>query len=388
MKSVLILDSNQRSSLAVTRSLGMHGISVINADSSSTSLSGCSKYSNSYHNYPDPKSYPKEFISSLIRLTEINDIGMIIPMTELSTTLLLENRSSFSNISIPFPELDKIDLLANKCSLMRLATELNIPTPDTYYATPDDEVDLNSFTYPIILKPGKSWLLDDEKWIHTTVQLAENIDKAKSILNTDRAFKIYPFMIQECIQGEGQAVFALYNHGKAIAFFSHRRLREKPPWGGVSVLSESIEIDPTMLKHAKSLLDKAHWHGIAMVEFKVSENGTPYLMEVNTRFWGSLQLSIDAGIDFPWLLYQTANDKALEAIIDYKIGKRLRWLLGDLDSLYLTLRDKSGNYPSKIKACLQFATPDWFRTKHEVNRWYDLRPFWWEIKQYLADLFK
>jgi len=41
-----------------------------------------------------------------------------------------------------------------------------------------------------------------------------------------------------------------------------------------------------------------------MVEFRVdARDGTAKLMEVNPRFWGSLQLSILSGADFPYLLY-------------------------------------------------------------------------------------
>ena len=39
-----------------------------------------------------------------------------------------------------------------------------------------------------------------------------------------------------------------------------------------------------------------------MMEYKQDRRtGTPLLMEVNGRFWGSLQLAIDAGVDFPYL---------------------------------------------------------------------------------------
>jgi len=68
------------------------------------------------------------------------------------------------------------------------------------------------------------------------------------------------------------------------------------------------------------------WHGVAMVEFKVSADGTPYLMEVNARFWGSLQLAIDAGVDFPWLLYQLATGRDVESDDDYVTGVKSRWL--------------------------------------------------------------
>jgi len=62
---------------------------------------------------------------------------------------------------------------------------------------------------------------------------------------------------------------------------------------------------------AQALLDYVGWHGVAMVEFNVSSRGIPYLIELNGRFWGSLRLAIDAGVDFPWLLYQLTIGKDL-----------------------------------------------------------------------------
>ena len=45
-----------------------------------------------------------------------------------------------------------------------------------------------------------------------------------------------------------------------------------------------------------------------MVEFKTdNQTGEPVLMEVNGRFWGSLQLATDAGVDFPRLLLEFAE---------------------------------------------------------------------------------
>ena len=82
------------------------------------------------------------------------------------------------------------------------------------------------------------------------------------------------------------------------AVFAHRRLREKPPSGGVSVYRESVAPDPSLVARAAALLAGLGWRGVAMVEMKTdARTGTPYLMEVNGRFWGSLQLAVDAGVD-------------------------------------------------------------------------------------------
>lgn len=124
-----------------------------------------------------------------------------------------------------------------------------------------------------------------------------------------------------------------------------------------------------------------------MVEFRVTHDGKPYLMEVNTRFWGSLQLAVDAGVDFPYWLYLICNGEVPPIFSNYQIGCRLRWLLGDLDSLYLTLRDRQHfSVTHKLRRILDFFTPHPFSTRHEINCWDDFGPAWYELKTYLRAL--
>ncbi len=389
MNKVLILDSGQRSALAVTRSLGKHGIPVITADETSDSLASSSRHSKLYFRYPSPRIHSELFIDALSQIIVKQNIDILLPMTELTTTLVLE--ANFPNVIIPFADMQIVDFLANKCSLMLLAEELGIPAPKTWHAeTPEQlPVALADLPYPLVLKPGKSWLRRGNEWSRNAVRFAEDPTSAQEILQSDPAFHSHPFMLQECVSGHGEGLFALYDHGKAVAFFAHHRLREKPPAGGVSVLSESVAINQKILTHARKLLDKVAWHGVAMVEFKVDDNdGIPYLMEVNTRFWGSLQLAVDAGVDFPWLLYQLACGQTPHPLDAYKIGIRSRWLLGDLDNLYLILRDRRYSIKDKLIALRRFITPSPFKTRHEVNRWNDIGPFWHELKQYILNLYR
>ncbi len=388
MKRVLVLDAAQRSALAVTRSLGKRGVPVFTAEETPAALAGCSRFSKRHLVYPSPRLYPDQFVDVLAGLANEHHIDIVLPMTELTTTLLLEQQTTLPGTILPFPDMKTVDSLADKCHLMRLAESLNIPIPRTWYADNPASlpVRLDELPYPVVLKPGKSWLLHHGQWIGASVRFADNPLDAENILSSEPAFSAHPFLIQECVAGHGEGIFALYDRGNPVAFFAHRRMREKPPCGGVSVLSESVALDPVLHSHALSLLNSAGWHGIAMVEFKVAPDGTPNLMEVNTRFWGSLQLAIDAGVDFPYLLYQMACGEHPDPVDDYKIGTRLRWLLGDLDSLYLTLRDRRYTLSRKAGAIRRFITPSPFRTRHEVNRRGDLGPAWYEIKQYVRDI--
>ena len=63
--------------------------------------------------------------------------------------------------------------------------------------------------------------------------------------------------------------------------------------------------DAELARLGERFVSEAAWTGVVMVEFKKSaRDGRYYVIEVNPKFWGSLQLSIAAGVDFPLLLYQ------------------------------------------------------------------------------------
>jgi predicted ATP-grasp superfamily ATP-dependent carboligase len=188
-------------------------------------------------------------------------------------------------------------------------------------------------------------------------------------------------MIQEFIPGHGAGLFCLYNKGKASHFFAHNRLREKPPEGGVSVLSQAAELNPTLKESAVKLLDSVQWHGVAMVEFRIDEQGNAYLMEVNTRFWGSLQLAIDSGVNFPVLLAQQFFNEPTNPKTAFSTKQRLRWLMGDIDSLYIYLK-RPYSISEKVGRVFQFLSPKLKNQKHEINRLDDIKPFFYELKHY------
>ena len=196
--------------------------------------------------------------------------------------------------------MESYDLVSDKYRLMRLAQELGVPIPDTVFVEngrlPNDIKDVGD--YPLVVKPGRSLVSVDDTWTRTTVQQVANRQELEQLYR-DTPYLRMPSLIQRRVEGEGQGIFALCDQGTPLALFAHRRLREKPPSGGVSVLRESIELPKTMTDYAVKLLEKVRWHGVAMVEFKVErDTGIPRLMEINGRFWGSLQLALDAGVEF------------------------------------------------------------------------------------------
>lgn len=383
---ILVLDAAQRSALAVTRSLGrLHQLSIFTAEAATQALAGCSTFSQQFFTSPSAIEAPEAYISWLQDLSNSHDFALIVPVTEVTSQLLLMNMARLPRVRLPFTSYESVMQLADKGNLMVLAQTLGIPVPVTEFLASSADLASMQLRYPFVIKPCLSKIFTPLGWIATSVKIIQSpVDLTKALLS-ESYLHTHPFMIQEYVPGNGAGIFCLYHHGQPTAFFAHRRLREKPPQGGISVLSESAKIEPSLKLYAEKLLAAAKWHGVAMVEFRVAPDGTPYLMEVNTRFWGSLQLAVDSGVDFPALMVSNELNLGIPGPTSYKIGQRLRWLLGDLDSLYLYLK---ANYSvrQKLWRIVEFITPNLSKTKHEVNRLNDIKPALYELKVYMRQI--
>lgn len=119
-----------------------------------------------------------------------------------------------------------------------------------------------------------------------------------------------------------------------------------------------------------------------MVECKRDlDRGGWRAMEINGRFWGSLQLAIDSGVDFPRLLADAALSADLQAPPEWTQGVRLRWEWGDVDHLLIRMRRSATELslppgsPSRIGALLAFLAHRARTDRFEVFRIHDPMPF-------------
>jgi predicted ATP-grasp superfamily ATP-dependent carboligase len=268
---------------------------------------------------------------------------------------------------------------------MSLAEEVGIPVPKSVVVhDPSDlRTAIRRVGLPAVVKARVSRFPNGGQWrdgggtqyAHTAAELEEAYRAAREVSPSP--------LVQEYVPGDGRGIFLLMNRGQPRAAFAHRRLREKPPSGGVSVLSESVALDSQLLQHSERILEALKWHGVAMVEFRHdARDGVSKLLEINGRFWGSLQLAVDAGVDFPYLLYRLAIDGDIEPVFTYDVGVRLRWWLGDADWLLLRLRERGG-IAGQLGAILEFLRPAGVMTRAEVFRRDDPAPAVMELAQYL-----
>jgi predicted ATP-grasp superfamily ATP-dependent carboligase len=217
----------------------------------------------------------------------------------------------------------------DKSRLVEVARELAIPCPETYIINElsDLKVIARKAEFPLVIKVRNSSGSQGVEYASSPEELKpkfSQVIKKHGLTQPD-----YP-IIQEYIKGEGYGVSMLFNNGDPRATCTHRRLREYPVTGGPSTLRESIN-HPAMEKIARDLLGHYQWHGLAMVEFKLRDSDKkPVLIEVNPRMWGSINLSILAGVDFPYLLYTMAMEGDVKPVFSHATGIFSRNSLSDI----------------------------------------------------------
>jgi predicted ATP-grasp superfamily ATP-dependent carboligase len=345
-------------------------------------------------NVPRALERPDDFADAIAALAAEEQAAIVLPIAEASLLAILPIRTQLLPAVVPFPDLPSFSALTDKQKLLEEASKLGIAVPAQVVVSHAGEIDrleISALRYPIVLKPARSVSGNAGARAKLGVSYAADPHELRQkMLSLPRI--AFPLLLQERIVGPGTGIFLLIWDGKVRARFAHRRLCEKPPTGGVSVYCESIVADEVLVERSQKLLERFGWRGVAMVEYKRdAKTGQPHLMEVNGRFWGSLQLAVDAGVDFPRLLAECALGEAVERQTSYRVGVRSRWWWGQVDHLAGRVRSRPTTPPlppgtlSLTRALGNLLFGPLRRSDYEeVLRWSDPRPFWNETVRWIG----
>ena len=380
MAIVLLTDPDQRSTLAACRSLVRAGHEVHVASFRAGSLAGASRGVRSHRLREDAMERPEEFAAAVAGLALRVGAEVLLPMTDASAIAVLRRlggtRPSFR---LPMPGLDAFTLASDKAKLLPLAEQAGLAVPESTLVPSRSSAGRQALDHlaPGVLKPHRSIAVVGTGLRRQSVVPFGTPAEGAALLQSlpDEAF---PLLVQRRVTGSGVGFFALRWNGALVATFAHRRIREVPPSGGVSVCREAIAMPQALAAAGARLLAALEWEGVAMVECKhdpVSDQY--YVIEVNPRFWGSLQLAIDAGVDFPRLLVECAAGGSPPAVTSYRTGVRSRWGWGELDYVYLRTKLRPpGTAPlsALLRAAGEVLPWSWQRDRLEVLRWSDPLP--------------
>jgi len=392
--TVIITDGEQRASLAVVRSLGAGGYRCVVTCSSHGSIAGASRFVARTVRVPNALDQPLEFADAIVALVATERAAVVLPIAEQSLLAVLPVRDRLSPAIVPFADHASFIQLTDKERLLEEASKLGIAIPAQVIVRDVDAVasmDFSTLQYPIVVKPARS--VSERAGVRTAFSVTYASDATELHRKVGALpAAAFPLLLQQRVVGPGTGIFLLLWDGKVKAQFAHQRLSEKPPSGGESVYRESVSIDEGLRDRSRALLDRFGWRGVAMVEYKRdAATGQPYLMEVNGRFWGSLQLAIDSGVDFPRILVACALGEHSQEMPSYRTGVRSRWWWGQIDHLVGRVRRSGAKDPlppntrSARRAVGDLLLGPLRRADYEeVLRWTDPGPFWSETIRWIA----
>jgi len=244
-------------------------------------------------NYADPVKFPEKFAQQVLDMIKYIKPEIIFPVNAAEITALFPYRKQIELLGcvFPFGPFKIYETLRNKNLFYDFCAQHNLDICPAYKKIPFK----NFYIKPVDKTSGKG---------------------VQKIIGN--------YLVQEEFQGVGVGYEAFCHKGKVMAHFMHKRKREYPVKGGSST-SRFSWLHTGIAKDSKKLIKLTNWTGFIMLEYKYNERTNKYkLIECNPRPWGSIQLAIDSGINFPVIAYNYFIKKQISFTQDYSLNTETR----------------------------------------------------------------
>lgn len=298
---LLIVGASNKSTRSIGRSLRKHNVEIYVLHDEDLAVSK-SKYVHTYILKPELKKDIISFKDEVISAIDKFGIQVVLPSTDLAIDVIMHFKDEIGKKAriIGLNRPDSYKYAHDKYELMQLGKEVGLSIPGFVYADDIDKLpSLDHLKYPVVIKPVSSARIVNNRHYSYKVSFPKNkeelIDSLRELLpNT-------PVMIQDHIDGYGIGYNVYCIDGDVKSEYIHKRINENE---GVSSYRKVVPLDTYPLKEkVHALLKWTKWNGVGMIEFRVGTNGIPYLMEMNGRFFGSTEVGVRSGYDFPSFLY-------------------------------------------------------------------------------------
>ncbi len=329
--TALIVCANQRKAYPIIHSLKKMKYLTIGAFHAWRSPV-FSRYLDRRYKIANPYENEKAYITHIRQLMDQYD-PIVVPVGFIDAMLLSNHRKSLGKKGLLLvPNHVAIKKAADKATLAQLCHTTGVKYPSTQKIDKRSwKKTLKELGLPLVVK-GTSDAARPQYIFHAAD--LERIIKSRT----------GSLIAQQFIPGSGAGYFSVSQTGHILAEYAHRRVVETKPSGGPSLVA-CHEHDTTLFDLGRKITSSLNWSGVLMVEFrKHEETGEFYLIEVNPKFWGSLELATAWGLDFPqYLLHSqeytwTPSPEAPEYPIFHEMGTRgcFSWLLPGFSAYFRT----------------------------------------------------
>jgi carbamoylphosphate synthase large subunit len=339
--NVLITYGWCRTAYAVAENLYKAGYNVFVTDSNRLSMTRYSRYVSGFDLSPDPFLFPEDYVRRLSEIIQKRKIHALIPVHEDSIAIRKFQMLLPPGLMIACPGYEDLLIAIDKLKIVSIAKECAVETPNTVEISSFDDLDKASkeLGFPLVIKTrhgnsGKGVFIVNEK---DELKIKyEHIVKRFSLEN-------YMPFLQQYVNGNVYGCCFLSHNGDILFSFSERYIRCKDGGFGTSVYREQSNL-PLLENHTRKIVKYLNWTGIGHFDYIVSRDKQhAYLIEMNPRFWGAINLSTKNGYDFPngllnLFIYKNAKQAKKYCKPSTK-PKPSMWIVGEIISAISDFRN-------------------------------------------------
>lgn len=239
-----------------------------------------------------PESDASAAIGDLERLATELRPDAFLPLDDAS--LWLATNADLGGVAIIGPDEAGARLALDKSLQLKAAADAGLHTPQ--WTVADSAASLEPSHWPIIVKPADAVLLEDGRLGRPTGVICGNEDEfaeARARLGDIRV------IAQTYLHGVGEGLFGYVTPEGVQTLSAHRRIRMVNPNGSAASACTSQGVPTDLVEPATTMLTRAGWRGLFMLEFLRDGAGIPWFMELNGRAWGSMALARRRGLEYP-----------------------------------------------------------------------------------------
>ena len=325
---VLITDADHRNALAAVRALGKKGIYVVVGGENKLGPAFFSKYCKKRYLYSNPEE-EENFVKDMIAIIKKEKIDVLLPIGIKTCVIVSKNKKKFTKLTNLAISDYKIFLKAHDKSItIKIANNIGVPCPKTSFPKSFEGTKqmAEKTGYPLILKARKGSAYSGVKIVNNKTELSQKYyELVKTDIKNDDIYDHRHPMVQEYIHGDIYDVCIFADRGRIIRAVTQKRLKTLPVTGGAGIWNITTD-NLGLMEFNKKLIQTMKYHGPAQIEFKIDKKGIPRLMEINPKFWGTLDLSIQAEANFPLIATEVAMGHKVTSNFSLKKGIEYVWL--------------------------------------------------------------
>ena len=319
----LVTAADIPSSVAGIRALGRAGLRVLAAGPRRTAAGFWSRYAAGRALCPDGPVDPEGFVARVAELAERHGPLVVYPGQDEGLSALMEAADRLPEQAVlPYPGAAPLAVLRDKRRLADLAATQGMDSPATLLVGRAADLVAGDLPDGAVVKPARPG------GAFRSVRVADAAASVRAVLTEAPGHE--ELVLQERLTGRLMAVSVVVGRdGELVRRFQQVAIRTWPEDAGISSLAVSVEPDEDLAEASRRLLASAGYWGLAQLQF-IDTAGGPRLIDVNTRFYGSLALALASGVDLPPAWHDVVVGRPAGSPGPYTVGVTYRWLEADI----------------------------------------------------------